>query len=155
MTSDFQVSEQVKLHRILLNRLCSKVSVRVGRQVKNAKKTSDVICECSPRTFSVEHVHHPNIARWNIQNITLYHPVMAGRNRHPYTIHYILNEQKGSIGKSSRSVTKLQNRANVIYDKIYNVIEQIRIIPGNCFVFKQHKCMKISPKMTQEILLII
>ena len=46
MTSDFWVGRQVKLHLILLNTLMQYL-MRVGRQVKNDQKTSDVIHECS------------------------------------------------------------------------------------------------------------
>ena len=49
MTSDFWVGRQVKPHLILLNKhtYVVKYLMRVGRQVKNARKTSDVIYECS------------------------------------------------------------------------------------------------------------
>ena len=49
MTSDILVGRQVKLHLILLHMQAYVVKylMRVGRQVKNFQKTSDVIYECS------------------------------------------------------------------------------------------------------------
>ena len=50
-----QVLRQVKLDLILLKKgYVVKYLIRVGRQVKNGPKTSDVICECSPRLSPLE-----------------------------------------------------------------------------------------------------